>query len=538
MSTKINLNVNDAGLYYQAPTKEKDKEDGNEVIHKCAIAFLLSKVQQPLPQINLKFSLISAISLGSREQFKQWGYENTLLQSSLQDFEEDLNAVMASPKDLIKRYSKKFTKLDITFNIAKTMNQKCVDVHVYPLSVKPFGLLGMGTHVKVKNLFSLKIDFNESVIKITHEVNTLHRFNKRIKISHAFDKIRKHRKIYELLGKDCTKISLPPLLQLQYKSKFNVEERVEYLQKKYIGGDLFQAIYQKQISERSCLKALIEAADALKSLHRIGYVHGDFKGTNLLLENAGSGAVLNDFDFTVEFGSHWFLKCKIDYPYWDDLGLEGIPTFNTDVYGLIVTVAESMIPFLRRDQKTINTFKTNCLIRDPFLVTIELYEESIIHEIRGLEKKLSDHLFTLLENEYMKSEDLESAEVQFAILIEKTILHFKSLKDLSPSEGNRLKGLLNSVAIFSKCIEMLQREIAKSRALRNSIFFYRDTLIVKTMFDKSLPLQKKVESYKKMASLLNLSSAESVKLELTDLLNELKVIDQEENSTLCIEQAK
>lgn len=96
-------------------------------------------------------------------------------------------------------------------------------------------------------------------------------------------------------------------------------------------------------SIREALKALLSICKSLECLHEEGYVHRDVKPKNILIKfnNNKITCKLNDFNLSQKIGR---LEYEENYRYWDCFSRFGIVTPSTDTYGLVLSLAESLMP--------------------------------------------------------------------------------------------------------------------------------------------------------------------------------------------------
>ena len=92
---------------------------------------------------------------------------------------------------------------------------------------------------------------------------------------------------------------------------------------------------------------LINVADSLRNLHSRGFIYGNVSPLNLLIDlvEGNFEVVINNFNFTTRPGRDdtVFEEKKVS-PYWDTMTLEGWFLPFTDIYGLVMTIAEVLLP--------------------------------------------------------------------------------------------------------------------------------------------------------------------------------------------------
>lgn len=103
---------------------------------------------------------------------------------------------------------------------------------------------------------------------------------------------------------------------------------------------------RRRLSPVKRLKSVVSGVKVAGELHKIGYKHGDFKPSNILLEKRIKCIVakLGDWDFLdiINFSGGY----KRSYSYWDYAGLDGKYTPNTDIYGAAFSALELMVPYI------------------------------------------------------------------------------------------------------------------------------------------------------------------------------------------------
>ncbi len=122
------------------------------------------------------------------------------------------------------------------------------------------------------------------------------------------------------------------LTQTERKNQGNFMEATDA----YYSGDLEQ---RKDLSFQEKMAVLGDAAKTYLAMHEKGFIHGDVKPPNIMVDKQKQGLV-GDFDFTSKFGMS---DTKSEYRYWDNLRQEGYGTPFTDAYGLAKATIESAL---------------------------------------------------------------------------------------------------------------------------------------------------------------------------------------------------
>jgi serine/threonine-protein kinase PknK len=104
------------------------------------------------------------------------------------------------------------------------------------------------------------------------------------------------------------------------------------------GRSLAEAIARGPIADAELLRACLDTADQLTTLHRAGILHGDIKPENIILKPDGSGTLV-DLGLAVEFGERGALAKGFTPAFAAPELVAGGPlTLRTEVYSLAATL--------------------------------------------------------------------------------------------------------------------------------------------------------------------------------------------------------
>lgn len=147
---------------------------------------------------------------------------------------------------------------------------------------------------------------------------------------------------------------------------------------------------------KDILKVLVDVARSLEYQHGQGIVHRDIKMKNILIKLNDDLKVMGyitDFDVTQSFG---LSDTRENYRYWDCLSRLGIILPTSDIFGLAITLGESLIP----------TFEIDGLSDYPSLLS----EESNFNQWRN--RALTWHAFEAMGTIYNDLKTLSRSELE------------------------------------------------------------------------------------------------------------------------------
>lgn len=418
-----------------------------------------------------------------------------------------------------KRHSINLTNYSFTFNLS-FLNKTCAKIHLYLPGELKTALLGEGSKKKVKKSITLIIELANNLMFSKIKETTIQRIKKDIELDEAIEGVKMHKKIHSLLGAKNRFISEPPEMRFYFSSKKRMQ-RLEMEQIRYEAGDLRTAI-KNGLCLYSTIKVLADIATVLNAMHEIGYVHSDVKNLNILLSETSKNnfiGILNDFDFTQKLG----LSDTIgeDYCYWDDLRLEGITTPYTDVYGLVLSIGECLIPYFFNRREELEEFRLNILNNRIFNEDNKRFIRCIDYSIDSFEGEKSFELknFILrlcLENTSNMTTISDSVKMYNSI-ITAALQEFKP--QLSPKQLSELQQINIQIPMFAGIILMMKREVFNNERLFKFIKINAKDNAIKKMLDNNYKLKDRVMIYKELTTLIGLSTAESIAIELMQYLN-------------------
>ncbi len=248
--------------------------------------------------------------------------------------------------DLTKiRYSKKESPF-LPFGLA-LRKKKNLDI-VVQIYAHANEYLGDGHYSAVKKSSKIQINAtNQSVVT----PGVVGRTKKGTNNKYILEGIKNHRLILKALKQKYPEklIHIVPKINYQeYRTITNPKNhRVETFNTRYWGsfikvGILDSADKPPIRGVRAVLNAFSQIAEAIGMMTELGYVHGDVKLDNILLDQEGR-AFLHDFDYTQKMGVR---QGVCSYFAWDHAAETGIVTPNSDLYGLVVNAARLVVPGL------------------------------------------------------------------------------------------------------------------------------------------------------------------------------------------------
>jgi len=270
--------------------------------------------------------------------------------------QNDSNYISTRYTKRYKKYLCPLPQYNVTFQLhyelgcANTI--KNMHIHLYLPASLPDAHIYTGGIKKVKKSVTLKLP-NGDIRETQIIPSVVQRFLEAKKnVPENLEGINIQKKLNSLLDPDHQLASDPWVIQ--YFSK-NLITKYEFVQKWY-NGDLKTAIsslplephksaYAVSITRSEKIDALIKLTETLDSCHQFGYVHGDVKPENILLEigkNLQIKSRLSDFDFTQSIGENNFQTKP--YIYWDDCFLNNIVLPSADLHGLCYTIATTLLP--------------------------------------------------------------------------------------------------------------------------------------------------------------------------------------------------
>ena len=222
------------------------------------------------------------------------------------------------------RISKKVSGLQRTFYLKKN-NSSELQIQIYGKKI-----LGKGAFKKIKTSYQVTIKPNSPIYS-----TKIARIQ--IRGQYELDQIRQGIKALKSIP-DYQKFNIAgDLIHIEsYQTPFSL---------KFESSDLLydesfeKTLRNTNISFESTLQHLTyvqECCDFLSHIHSHGFVHGDFKSSNLLLLN--KKIYIGDFDLTSPFG----VTSPLDPPYFyaDSLHDKGIITPLSDIHGLSILLGE------------------------------------------------------------------------------------------------------------------------------------------------------------------------------------------------------
>ncbi len=224
--------------------------------------------------------------------------------------------------------------------------------------------IGKGTYSSIKRASKIQIDITNQAIMTPGVVG---RTVKDQYYKYTLAGIKNHRLVLKAIKEkypDKLIHIVPKINYHMHQSPYeNKKDRLETFNTRYWGSMLK---LEKSNGDdkppiqgaRATLNAFGEIAEAIGMMTESGYIHGDVKIDNILLDAEGR-AFLHDFDFTQQIG----LKGGgSEYWVWDHSAEQGFMTPNSDVYGLVLNAVmlltpgfSPMITYKSRDKPAIHT---------------------------------------------------------------------------------------------------------------------------------------------------------------------------------------
>lgn len=311
-----------------SPTKRTAKRTAAEISGSPQA----SKEKTPKKLIDLETALSNGyfdLFGGSRASL----YKDTVTPLMVKAINQFRNATGTSSK---ARLSKKLGRLiPFTFHVQVLPDGEVI----LELYGDKASRLGEGAYRTVKKSYTLFINSNNKVIA---KETVLPRLKKDVDILEATTVNRLHNTIYQEIKRanPHEKIYVtPPVVSRTYQPPDKTKSRRLESSRKRFKGSMFDI--GKTVDNATKFSLLIDACKGVKQLHQAGYVHGDVKSENILVNKKLNTAYVDDFDNTQKLGvaSHWG-----DYFPWDHLREEGVATPNCDVFSLALTAASEIIP--------------------------------------------------------------------------------------------------------------------------------------------------------------------------------------------------
>lgn len=227
-------------------------------------------------------------------------------------------------------------------------------------------LLGSGTYKKVKKCHKIYIPFNEGTQALVEsKPSVLARVRQSTSIDSVVAGLALHREIISLIAKGTRLVPPADVLDTFHKpesvtnegvAKTLDERKVLEIVQDWFNGDLSAANEigeipssfkggspQHVLSFVDRLEIVENVFDSLQEMHKAGIIHRDVKPANVLLKIEEDGNVhgyLSDFDLTTREG----MDIRSPYRYWDVRSKLGYVSPSSDVYGAVVSAADTFIP--------------------------------------------------------------------------------------------------------------------------------------------------------------------------------------------------
>lgn len=252
-----------------------------------------------------------------------------------------------------------------TFYLEKKPDPQGLNVNFIMPKVIPGAIVGSGTYKIVKTSCDLDIPSPGSSQRPTISISDTVLIRPRPQyVEHVRSGFEKAQR---LLSRIKSKIDIAPIpVERTYtpRTPKNVEgieyagERTEFVQERF-QGDIEKVIKsgtlplniapnagRKQFNIADKFNLLIDVGNTLSKFHAAGIVHRDIKPLNLLVKITGpeqrATGIVSDFDLIgeVRVSSHTSDR----YAWWDPCSRKGIITTNSDVYGLVYTLGQTVFP--------------------------------------------------------------------------------------------------------------------------------------------------------------------------------------------------
>ncbi len=278
-----------------------------------------------------------------------------------------VNDFRKNPKTMIRYSKKEPPHLPFGMTLRKKKNS---DIVLYIHAHKNEDL-GNGTFSRVKRSSKVQINSANQAIFARAAIG-------RTKHNVTYDNPQKgilhHQQILKAIKKKYPGrfIHIVPKMNFQVYQPYDFKKklRLESFNNEYWGSMLKLEALKKEKhvplkGNRAILNAFSQIAEALSMMSELGYVHGDVKAGNILLDAEGR-AFLHDFDYTQEMGPG---KTKTVYYPWDYAAENSIMTPNCDIYGLVINAARMLIPGLEQHVPCVNDDKPALLrwVRTPLI---------------------------------------------------------------------------------------------------------------------------------------------------------------------------